>query len=152
MPSSLLQRIQRRRPLLALIILLLLLVGGYVARAAQDHGSPSSGPSVSASVRPGATSSRSGAQVALSSLPVQARQTVTLIQHGGPFPYSHDGIVYQNREKQLPTEPAGYYHEYTVVTPGSDDRGERRVVTGKDGRFWYSDDHYASFRQIDLSG
>jgi len=148
-PSSLLQRIQRRRPLLALIILLLLLVGGYVARAVQDHSSPNSAPSVTSTVHPG-SSSASG--VPLSSLPAQARQTVALIQKGGPFPYSHDGIVYQNRERQLPSEPSGYYHEYTVVTPGSDDRGTRRIVTGKDGRFWYTDDHYASFRQINLSG
>lgn len=88
----------------------------------------------------------------LSQLPVQARQTVALIQHGGPFPYREDGIVYQNREQQLPREPSGYYHEYTVPTPGSPDRGTRRVITGKDGRYWYTGDHYASFRQIDLSG
>lgn len=143
LPSSL-QRLQRRRPLIALIILLLLLGGGYAARAVQDHRSPSAPPVASASARAGS--------IGLSQLPAQARQTVALIQRGGPFPYSHDGIVYQNREKELPEEPAGYYHEYTVVTPGSSDRGTRRIVTGRDGSFWYTDDHYASFRRIDLSG
>ena len=85
--------------------------------------------------------------MALSSLPVQARQTVALIQRGGPFPYSQDGIVYQNLERQLPTEPAGYYHEYTVLTPGSADRGTRRIITGKDGEFYYTADHYALVRR-----
>jgi len=90
--------------------------------------------------------------VALSSLPIQARQTVSLIQHGGPFRYPHDGVVYQNLERQLPAEPAGYYHEYTVPTPGSSDRGTRRIVTGRAGEYYYTVNHYASFVRIQLSG
>lgn len=90
--------------------------------------------------------------VTLSSLPAQARQTVSLIQHGGPFPYPHDGIVYQNLERQLPAEPAGYYHEYTVPTPGSSDRGTRRIVTGRDGEYYYTGDHYASFVRVRITG
>jgi ribonuclease T1 len=136
----------RRRPLLALLTLILLLVVGYAARAVQDHSHRSG----AAGTAP-ATATVSGA-VPLSSLPAQARQTVALIQRGGPFPYSHDGIVYQNLERQLPPEPAGFYHEYTVATPGSSDRGARRIVTGRDGSFYYTDDHYASFRRVDLGG
>jgi ribonuclease T1 len=129
----------RRRPLIALIILLLLLGGGYTFRAL--HGS-NTHSSTAGSLR----------IVPLASLPVQAQETVGLIQHGGPFRYPHDGIVYQNLERQLPAEPAGYYHEYTVLTPGSSDRGTRRIVTGRDGQFYYTADHYASFVRIQLSG
>jgi ribonuclease T1 len=131
----------RRRPLIALIILLLLLGGGYTFRAL--HGS---------NTHPGTSAAGSLKIVALASLPVQARDTVGLIQHGGPYPYPHDGIVYQNLERQLPAEPSGYYHEYTVLTPGSSDRGTRRIVTGRDGQFYYTADHYASFVRVQLSG
>jgi ribonuclease T1 len=129
----------RRRPLIALIILLLLLGGGYAVRALQG---PNTHTGTSQGLR----------VVPLASLPVQARDTVSLIQHGGPFPYQHDGIVYQNLERQLPAEPAGYYHEYTVATPGASDRGTRRIVTGRDGQFYYTADHYASFVRVQLSG
>jgi len=127
--------------LLALIILILLLCSGYAIRAL--HGSNTH------SVPPTAGHLST---VTLSSLPAQARQTVSLIQHGGPFPYPHDGIVYQNLERQLPAEPAGYYHEYTVPTPGSSDRGTRRIVTGRDGQYYYTGNNYASFVRIQLTG
>jgi guanyl-specific ribonuclease Sa len=41
-----------------------------------------------------------------------------------------------------------------VETPGSDDRGARRIVTGgtPPGEYWYSDDHYRSFRRIAAQG
>jgi ribonuclease T1 len=129
----------RRRPLIALIILLLLLGGGYAIRALQG---PNTHTGTSQGLR----------VVPLASLPVQARDTVSLIQHGGPFRYPHDGIVYQNLERHLPAEPSGYYHEYTVVTPGESDRGTRRIVTGRDGQFYYTADHYASFVRVQLSG
>ena len=81
-------------------------------------------------------------------LPKEARTTITLILQGGPFPYSQDGVVFQNRERVLPRKASGYYHEYTVITPGSSDRGARRIITGEGGEFYYTDDHYASFRQV----
>jgi ribonuclease T1 len=86
--------------------------------------------------------------VHVSELPPEARHVLDLISAGGPFPYSQDGVVFQNREKLLPKEASGYYHEYTVPTPGSDDRGARRIVTGKQGERYYTDDHYDSFRWI----
>jgi len=81
-------------------------------------------------------------------LPPQGRQTLALIAQGGPFPYRQDGQVFQNRERRLPRQPSGYYHEYTVETPGSDDRGARRIITGAAGEIFYTDDHYASFVQV----
>lgn len=84
-------------------------------------------------------------------LPAEALATLQLIQRGGPFPYRKDGSVFQNRERLLPKRNRGYYREYTVPTPGARDRGARRIVTG--GRppevFYYTADHYRSFRRIE---
>ncbi|HEY0453180.1 ribonuclease domain-containing protein, partial [Actinophytocola sp.] len=66
--------------------------------------------------------------------------------------YPQDGTVFSNREAILPNCASGYYHEYTVVTPGSPDRGARRIVTGSAGEHFYTGDHYASFQLIDLGG
>lgn len=90
--------------------------------------------------------------VPLSSLPSQATDTENLIDQGGPFPYPQDGTVFSNREALLPACASGYYHEYTVKTPGSSDRGARRIVTGSGGEHFYTGDHYASFDLIDLGG
>ena len=76
------------------------------------------------------------------------QQTLALIDAGGPFPYRQDGTVFSNREGLLPAEPHGYYHEYTVPTPSSPDRGARRLVTGAESEAYYTDDHYRSFWRI----
>lgn len=83
-------------------------------------------------------------------LPPEAIETLALIQRGGPFPYRKDGTTFQNRERLLPARPRGYYREYTVPTPGSRDRGARRIVSGGDPPevFYYTADHYRSFREI----
>ena len=83
-------------------------------------------------------------------LPEEARATLKLIDAGGPYPYRRDGIVFQNRERRLPEQARGYYREYTVPTPGSTDRGARRIVTGDKPPivFYYTADHYKSFRRI----
>jgi ribonuclease T1 len=86
--------------------------------------------------------------VAAADLPVEARDTLALIDSGGPFPYEQDGATFGNFERLLPEQPRGYYTEYTVDTPGSDDRGARRIVAGEGGDFYYTGDHYASFRRI----
>jgi ribonuclease T1 len=88
------------------------------------------------------------ATVQESSLPAEARQTLELIDRGGPFPYAKDGSVFGNLERLLPAHRRGYYHEYTVPTPGSRDRGARRIVTGQGGEIYYTDDHYDSFRAV----
>jgi len=86
--------------------------------------------------------------VAVEKLPSEARQTLALIQKNGPFPYQRDGAVFGNREGQLPKRERGYYREYTVTTPGAHDRGARRIVAGRAGEVYYTDDHYRSFRRI----
>lgn len=84
-------------------------------------------------------------------LPPGVAEVVGLIQRGGPFPHRQDGTVFGNREGRLPPAARGYYHEYTVPTPGAPDRGARRLVTGGDPPvdWYYTDDHYRSFRQLD---
>lgn len=89
--------------------------------------------------------------VALSALPPQAQATWRLVQQGGPFPYDRDGVVFENRERLLPSHTRGYYHEYTVPTPGESDRGARRLITGASGELFYTDDHYDSFVVVDPS-
>jgi guanyl-specific ribonuclease Sa len=131
------RRLRRlRRPQLALIGLLAVLAIGYLVHAAtgDHHGG------------------RQGGTVALSSLPPQATQTVRLIDEGGPFPYREDGEIFNNAEHRLPAEPRGYYHEYTVPTPGSPDRGARRIITGDANReFYYTSDHYETFHRVDTT-
>ncbi|GAA2826025.1 ribonuclease domain-containing protein [Kitasatospora sp. CM 4170] len=90
------------------------------------------------------------ADVCRTRLPAQALDTLGLIARGGPYPYRSDGIVFENRENRLPRKASGYYHEYTVVTPGSADRGARRVVTGGSGEQYWTADHYDSFQEIDV--
>lgn len=94
-----------------------------------------------------------GADVSLSSLPPQARQTEQLIHSGGPFPYARDGVVFGNYERRLARRPRGYYHEYTVPTPGARNRGARRIICGgntptEPDACFYTEDHYNSFHRI----
>ncbi|MET9534413.1 MULTISPECIES: ribonuclease [unclassified Streptomyces] len=85
-------------------------------------------------------------------LPSQAHDTLDLIKTNGPFPYSQDGVVFQNREGVLPSQSTGYYHEYTVKTPGSSTRGTRRIITGeKSAEDYYTADHYVTFKQVDFT-
>jgi ribonuclease T1 len=90
--------------------------------------------------------------IALAELPVQGQRTYGAILSGGPFRYEKDGAVFGNRERLLPQERRGHYREYTVETPGSRDRGARRIVCGGErtapSGCWYTADHYASFRRI----
>ena len=124
-----------RRPLVALALCLAALLGTTTAPARQQ---------------------RALVEIAASELPAEARHTLALIERGGPFPQRRDGIVFANRERRLPIQPRGYYREYTVPTPGAHDRGARRIVAGageiddvrRSGEYYYSDDHYRSFRRI----
>lgn len=144
-----------RWPLLALVALIVLLVVGYAVSAVHD-GSPRSSTSAStashgSAPRSGPASTGSVVEVPLSSLPPQVSTTVDLIIQGGPFPYRQDGVVFANAERHLPIEARGYYHEFTVPTPGSPDRGARRIITGLDDEFYYTADHYESFRRVDVT-
>ena len=92
--------------------------------------------------------------VAVGDLPAEARQTLALIREGGPYPYEKDGTVFGNYERKLPRQRRGYYTEYTVKTPRIHSRGARRIIAGgRDGRpteFYYTDDHYQTFRRIEF--
>jgi ribonuclease T1 len=86
--------------------------------------------------------------IAVAELPAEARETIALIRKGGPFPHRRDAVVFGNFEKRLPAKARGHYREYTVRTPGAKDRGARRIVAGRGGELYYTDDHYNSFRRI----
>ncbi len=86
--------------------------------------------------------------ITLDRLPRQAIDTLVLIKQGGPFPYRRDGITFENRERRLPSQSKGYYREYTVRTPGSSDRGARRIIAGRSGERFYTPDHYRTFYRI----
>lgn len=95
-------------------------------------------------------------EIAVGSLPPEARETLARIRSGGPHPYRRDGVVFQNRERRLPERPRGYYREFTVETPGSRDRGARRIVAGagasgdvrSSDEYYYTHDHYRTFWRI----
>jgi ribonuclease T1 len=151
-----------RRITAALVALVVLALGGWLVQSiVLDGGStagsgapspPASAPASSLAA-PAVPGSSSGLKVVtLSSLPPQAAETWRLIRAGGPYPYPrNDDVVFANREGLLPREPSGYYHEYTVVTPGRADRGARRLITGTAHELYYTDDHYASFVVVDPS-
>ncbi len=125
---------RKSKSLLASVLLLASLAGSFGAQARQ--------PLTAAET----------ATVAVTALPPPGRETYRLIHVGGPFPYSKDGTVFGNRERLLPSRQRGYYREYTVKTPGSRDRGARRIVCGGPPKTpdacYYTADHYASFRKI----
>ena len=111
-----------------------------------------------ASDRSSDRASRQGADglgtVAVGDLPAEARQTLALIREGGPYPYEKDGTVFGNYERKLPRQRRGYYTEYTVRTPQVRSRGARRIIAGGRGgrptEFYYTDDHYQTFRRIEF--
>jgi ribonuclease T1 len=103
-----------------------------------------------------AAAARSSSQdlrdVAVGDLPREAHEVLARIAAGGPFPFDRDGITFGNRERQLPSAPHGYYHEYTVPTPGAKTRGARRIICGGARKApeicYYTSDHYRTFRRI----
>ena len=86
--------------------------------------------------------------IRVAELPVQARETLLAIKQGGPFAYPRDGVVFNNFEQVLPKRQRGYYHEYTVVTPGESNRGVRRIISGAAHEYYYTADHYQTFKRI----
>ncbi len=87
-------------------------------------------------------------EIAVADLPFEAKQTLREIESGGPFAYERDGVVFGNYERALPKRPRCYYHEYTVQTPGEHSRGARRIIAGDQGEYYYTQDHYRTFRRI----
>ena len=139
---------------LLLLAAAVLLVGWLVVGGGQDTPEPArpdSGTSDTGTSDTGTsdTDPASGLPVVrLADLPPEAARTLELIDAGGPFPEERDGVTFENREELLPDQPRGYYAEYTVPTPGSDDRGARRIVVGEGGELYWTADHYASFSVI----
>ncbi|MFF8033785.1 MULTISPECIES: ribonuclease domain-containing protein [unclassified Streptomyces] len=127
----------------AAVLLSTLLLGGTVSATTAHAAAPAAGPVASASVP-------AVGDICYSDLPPEAHDTLDLIGRGGPYPFEQDGTVFQNREGLLPGRSSGYYHEYTVITPGSPTRGARRIVTGEEYQEdYYTADHYASFDLVD---
>jgi ribonuclease T1 len=133
-----------------------LTAGGLLAAAALvflllNGGDSSNGDS--ASTTSDSTTAVSTATVSTTAVPADEHEAIgtalATIDAGGPFRHDQDGATFQNREGLLPPRAAGYYKEYTVETPGSDDRGARRLVIGAEGETFYTNDHYDSFIRID---
>ena len=132
---------------------------GIVWSALQDPGAPTEPPPLggaasSVALPPAARSAATARPddglptIGFERLPEQAQETIALIDRGGPFPYQKDGATFGNRERLLPRQSSGYYREYTVITPGSPDRGARRIVAGAAGELYYTADHYATFQRV----
>ena len=135
--------------LLAVAIVAVAAAWWLVAASADSPSSRTTQPTLTTGPAAGDVDPESGLRwIDAATLPPQARETLALIASGGPFPYDRDGTVFRNREGILPDERRADYREYTVVTPGSEDRGARRIVAGARGERYYTDDHYASFRRI----
>ena len=149
----------------ALLLLALIAAASFLARGSNTSGrsgaeavATSSGGFTPQTYTSGSSSGTSASAtpsptdglktVGVNSLPPQGRVTISRIDAGGPFPYRKDGVIFSNLEKQLPAHPRGWYHEYTVPTPGSSDRGARRIVHGKDGTMYYTSDHYQTFKRV----
>lgn len=87
-------------------------------------------------------------KITLSELPIEAHQTFKDIEKGEPFRYPKDNTIFRNREGKLPVKDFDYYREYTVATPNASDRGAKRIIVGKNGEKFYTDDHYQTFKEI----
>ncbi|NBE54399.1 ribonuclease domain-containing protein [Streptomyces boluensis] len=138
-----------RRPARALTVLLVclgLLLGGALTACTPTRGDAAKPSATTAAATP--DWARGRATVPASALPGEARETLRLIDSGGPFPYAKDGTTFGNFERELPRQERGYYREYTVRTPGERDRGARRLVTGRGGEIYYTDDHYQTFKAV----
>jgi guanyl-specific ribonuclease Sa len=127
-----------RRITVALVGLVLLVLAGWLVRAELVEEPPARSDGMPVRV--------------LSELPAEVTDTWRLVENDGPFPYpANDGTVFRNQEGLLPDRDRGYYHEFTVPTRGSDDRGARRLVTGAGDEVYYTADHYESFVRVDVT-
>jgi ribonuclease T1 len=131
--------------LLALILSVLVAFGTGVP---SGESSVQAGTAAASSGLPAVAPKAGVNEIDVRNLPLEAQRLLLLIKKGGPFSYAQDGTVFSNREGILPAKYQGYYHEYTVPTPGAKDRGARRIIAGKDGEYYYTNDHYRSFKRI----
>lgn len=136
------------KTLLPLLVLALVVGYLYTQRHSATTQPAATPPIVAPADQPESQAASSGQLPAF--LPPEAHHTLALIASGGPFPHRQDGVVFGNYEHLLPAKPRGYYHEYTVETPGAHDRGARRIITGGNPPdvYYYTGDHYRSFREF----
>ena len=144
------------------LVLVILLVGYLVPTLGGDgddtSGADSAVDADAALESEGATQASADAEpplqftdlppISIDQLPGEALDTLDLIGSGGPYPFDRDDLVFENREGLLPDQELGHYREYTVITPGENDRGARRIVAGADGELFYTADHYSSFSEV----
>ncbi|MEV0279906.1 ribonuclease domain-containing protein [Streptomyces sp. NPDC050610] len=139
---------------LAALLLLLLPACSSDKQTNSPSSRSSSAHHPAASSKPGSTAAgtpdwaKGMKTVRTDRLPGEARKTLQLIDKGGPFPYAKDGTVFGNYEKRLPKQKRGYYHEYTVPTPGARTRGAQRIITGDHEERYYTGDHYKTFEAV----
>ena len=124
------------------VAILLVLAGGAQAYQWQSHQPSPRQDSVQAQ------SVVQADTISVAELPVEARETLRDIKRGGPYAFDRDGVVFGNFERILPKQSRGYYHEYTVKTPGVRSRGARRIISGGSGEYYYTSDHYQTFKRI----
>jgi ribonuclease T1 len=85
--------------------------------------------------------------VSIADLPREARQTLVLIKNGGRFPTVAMALPSATLKSSFPRNHAAI----TTNTRSRllrNDRGPRRIISGQRGEFYYTDDHYKSFRRI----
>lgn len=133
-----------RAALVAVVVAGLTAAGIAITSGDEDRTAPAGPPPTSAT-----TEETTSQYIPSAAEAAGIDRVLRAIESGEPLPYEEDGGVFQNREGLLPEQPLGYYREYTVATPGSPDRGARRLVIGEGGEIYYTGDHYASFEEID---
>jgi ribonuclease T1 len=144
--------VSRRRFALVALCALVVLVGVWALARMQPSNPATTKPTDAATTTLGVST------CPLASLPPEVADTVRVIQSDGPFPFPrNDGVVFGNREGHLPGHAKGYYHEYTVITPGVRNRSTRRIITGgapvtNPRQYFYTDDHYDSFCLVNDAG
>ena len=141
---------EKIRAFLVLVIVCLVVVtpGCSVLMSTTTSVTPEPGENQPATTATQTIPAAAADSISVHNLPPEGRTTLERIKSGGPFPFSQDGTVFNNFEGLLPRKATGYYQEYTVITPGSSDRGARRIVAGRGGEYYFTDDHYISFRLI----
>ena len=140
-------RMEEKRPV-ARVSWHTLLLGFLAGVLLVQCGGSESSSGVDKAHPPAAVKKLKSHEIAADQLPREAAETLRLIKAGGPFPYAKDGSIFGNREKRLPLKKRGYYREYTVKTPGIRHRGARRIVAGGEGEYYYTADHYETFKRI----
>ena len=126
---------------------LLAVLGGCAAPPVSPGGEHQPASATAARGQASDPKAHSGS-IATPDLPPEARVVLESIRRGPPYAYAKDGATFQNREGRLPARPRGYYREFTVPTPGQENRGARRIIAGEGGERYYTDDHYRTFREI----